>query len=111
MARWLFFALLDGNQIIGMTGILRRENNVGKCIASYIREEYRGQNLSHLLYQARIDWAKKHGIKRMIVGHRASNAASQAANQKFGFKQIEIEKDVAWPDGTTEDYWRYELQL
>ncbi len=63
-----------------------------------------------MLYQARLEWAGKRNLKRLIIGHRESNIASKNANQHFGFKYThqEIRK---WPDGSIEPMTYYELNL
>lgn len=106
-----FFALLHEDDIVGMTGVRLKTPDTASFIASYIRAEYRGHGASALFYQARIDWARAHGAKRAITGHRKSNAPSKAANQKFGFVYLETTENVSWPDGTVEDHIVYELEL
>lgn len=107
------FGLFDGPQLIGITGIFENWNDKSGATAhlcmSFIDSEYRGKNLSALLYQARIDWAKIKGFKKITVGHREGNEASKAANQKFGFQFYEKE-EIDFPDGRAMDY-RYELKL
>ena len=107
-----FFGLYDGNELIGITGILvadKEKPDTALMVASYIRKAYRGMGLSAMLYAARIAWAKAHGIKRIEVAHRASNAASKGANAKFGFKYTRSEPRE-WMDGSKEDILYYELK-
>ena len=78
--------------------------------ASYIRKEYRGQGISALFYQTRIDWARENGYTEVYVAHREGNDASRAANQKFGFKYTHTEQTV-WPDGTQSNKLWYRLEL
>ena len=106
-----FFALLYQGQIVGITGVRAKTPETATFIASYIRDEYRGKGLSSLLYQARLDWARAHGCKSVMTGHRKSNTASKAANQKFGFVYLHTEENVSWPDDTVEDHLVYELKL
>ncbi|WP_394796775.1 GNAT family N-acetyltransferase [Armatimonas sp.] len=58
------FLLYDGESLIGLTGILahRDDPTTAMCIASYLKPAYRGQKLSRLFYQARLDWARQPGI-------------------------------------------------
>ena len=107
-----FFGLYDGNELIGITGILvadKEKPDTALMVASYIRKAYRGMGLSAMLYAARIAWAKAHGIKRIELAHRASNAASKGANAKFGFKYTRSEARE-WLDGGKEDIVYYELK-
>ncbi len=107
------FGLFDDQKLIGITGVFKNWRDASGITAhmamSYIDPEYRGKGLSALLYQARIDWARAKGFKKITVGHREGNEASKAANQKFGFVFYEKE-EIDFPDGRALDY-RYELKL
>ncbi len=100
------------NELIGITGIIRdhEQEDLGHMVQSYIRKAHRGKGLSTLFYKVRLDWAREHKLKRIQVGHKASNMASKAANQGFGFKYTHSEPRI-WPDGSTEDILYYELEL
>lgn len=109
------FGLYDGDTAIGLTGIYRdwhgREGAAMLCM-SYIREEYRGQGLSDLLYKARIDWAKAQGdIHTIMVGHREGNDASRAANQRWGFVFVKVEDDHSYGNGDKAKNYVYELKI
>jgi hypothetical protein len=49
--------LYNVNELVGITGIVI-EDGKGYLTQSYIREQHRGNGLSRLLYQARINWAR-----------------------------------------------------
>ncbi|MBS1772160.1 MAG: GNAT family N-acetyltransferase [Bacteroidetes bacterium] len=106
------YGLYAADTLIGLTGIIINKDNPTEAYMtqSYIRKEHRGKGLSAMLYNARINWAKEHGVKRLVISHRKSNVASKAANQKFGFKYTHSE-DRTWPDGVTEENLFYELML
>ena len=108
------FGLYEGKDVIGLTGVFRHrsspENTAIFCM-SFIREAYRRQGLSKLLYSARIEWAKQQtGINRILVGHREGNEASKAANQKWGFQFFE-KKEIVFGDGTADMDYYYELNI
>jgi RimJ/RimL family protein N-acetyltransferase len=107
------FGLYHGEKLIGITGINVRETDKpgdAYMTHSYIKKEYRGRKLSRMLYEIRFAWAKEYGIKRLIIGHKKSNLASQAANQHFGFKYTHSNPRT-WADGSVEDDMQYELWL
>jgi GNAT superfamily N-acetyltransferase len=106
------FLLYDGESLIGITGVLahRDDPSTAMCIASYLKPAYRGQKLSRLFYQARLDWAREQGFTRLVVGHRAANLPSLYANQAFGFQETHREQHT-WHDGTEEQEIYYELLL
>lgn len=106
------FGLYYGDDLIGITGISGEKDKPEEAYMtqSYIRKAHRGKHLSRMLYEARFNWARARGIKRLIIGHRASNITSKAANQRFGFRYI-YSQSRQWPDGATEDMLYYELML
>lgn len=106
------FALYDQDEIIGVTGVVLKKEDSSKAamIASFIKPEYRGNGLSKLFYQARIDWARDMGCEFITVGHREGNELSKAANQSFGFEYTSYEEQI-WPDGTKANRLDYRLKL
>ncbi|MFD2581486.1 GNAT family N-acetyltransferase [Pedobacter vanadiisoli] len=104
------FILLDNEIPIGMTSILRLNEDEAYLGQSYIKKEYRGKGLSGLLYKIRMKWASKLPLKRLTVSHRESNTISKAANQRLGFVFTHREP-LNWLDGTTEDVLYYSLEL
>ena len=109
------FGLFDGATLIGITAVFQwRDDPMGETAilaASFIREPYRGQRLSRLLYEARLDWIVQQPVfKRVIVGHRQSNDVSRRANQRYGFTEFRRVRRT-WPDGTAEDEVMYERKV
>ncbi|WP_118972776.1 GNAT family N-acetyltransferase [Taibaiella koreensis] len=106
------FGLFHDERMIGITGILIPDVGQEEAIlvASYIQKPHRGKGLSALLYRQRIEWARKRGLKRIIVSHRKSNEASRAANQRSGFR-FTHEEQAIWPDGIEEANVFYRLDL
>ncbi len=100
------------NELIGITGILidKEQPDLAHLVQSYIRKEYRGQGLSHILYETRLKWARERNIKRIEVGHRAGNLSATATSMRYGFKYIRSEA-CNWPDGTSGDILYYELRV
>lgn len=106
------FGLYHEDILIGLTSIRCNPERLEEAYLSqsYIRKPFRGQGLSRILYDARIDWAKANGVKVLTIGHRAGNVASKAANQHYGFQYSHTEQRV-WPDGVAEHMIHYTLQL
>jgi GNAT superfamily N-acetyltransferase len=106
------FGLYCGDELIGITAIVRDKDNPAEAYMtqSYIRKQHRGKGLSHMLYQARLEWARQRGLKQLSIGHRESNQASKAANQHYGFTFSHREARE-WPDGSREDMLYYVLEL
>lgn len=78
---------------------------------SWLAPEFRGKGLSELMYETRIEWAKRQPtVEKIIVSHRASNLSSKFANQKHGFV-LTGKNEKVWTDGATEDEIFYELKI
>lgn len=102
------FGLFHFAELIGITAIMIEDEGHGYLTHSYIRPQHRRQNLSTLLFQTRINWAKDRKLKKLVVNHRKSNLASKAAIIKAGFRFTHAENTV-WPDGSNDDFLNYEL--
>jgi RimJ/RimL family protein N-acetyltransferase len=112
--RMATFGLFVGNLLAGLTAIYIADedpsNRTAGFAMSYLRPEWRGRGFARRLHEVRLDWARANNMVRVIVSHRASNAASRAAILRSGFRRIRAEPYL-WPDGVTEDDVRYELML
>ncbi len=107
------FGVFDGEQVIGMTGVVIDKDDAGiaKLWGSWLEPLWRSKGVSEDMYRARIDWAREHETaKKIVVAHRASNIASKKANQKHGFVMTGSAPHL-WHDGVTEDEIFYELIL
>ncbi len=106
------FGLYAGDVLIGLTSIFCRADTPGEgyLTQSYIRRPYRGRGLASRLYETRIAWARDAGLTCLVVGHRAGNLVSKAANQRHGF-QYSHREPRRWPDGVEEDMIYYKLYL
>ncbi|PTQ96701.1 acetyltransferase (GNAT) family protein [Mucilaginibacter yixingensis] len=104
--------LFCGEGMIGITGVVIDwdDDTRGIMVQSYIQKEYRGRGLSNLLYNIRLEWARNKGLRSLRIGHKESNLASKAANQRHGFKYVHSESST-WPDGSVEDVLYYDLIL
>ena len=109
------FGLFDRGHLIGITAAFTwREDPSGETAIlamSFILPEYRGRGLSHLLYEARLEWIRAQGLsKRVIVSHRASNEVSRRLAERHGFVAIGRASRI-WPDGSADDEIFYELWI
>jgi GNAT superfamily N-acetyltransferase len=106
------FGLYSYKELIGITSIIidKEKAHEAYMTQSYIQKTYRRIGLSRMLYQARLEWAKKRNLKRLIIAHKRSNVASKNANQHFGFKYTHQEVRN-WLDASIEPMIYYELKL
>ncbi|MCW3465970.1 GNAT family N-acetyltransferase [Chitinophaga nivalis] len=106
------FALYYNESLVGLTGVTLDKAAATNAVlfASFIQPAHRGNGLSTLFYEARIDWARSQNCKTITVSHRVGNDVSKAANQRFGFVYAHA-KEVMWPDGVSADELVYVLEL
>ncbi len=109
------FLICADDTPIGITCVsIDRDDATGKTAllwGSWLAPHFRGKGLSKLMYQTRINWAKRQPtVEKIIVSHRASNVLSKYANQKHGFIATHKNEKV-WTDGATEDEIFYELKV
>lgn len=85
------FALLCGSKFIGITGIVTDKSDETKAhlVMSYIQNNYRRKDLSKLLYQARLQWAKaRPNLKTLVLDVNEENIPSSRACLNNGFKLV-----------------------
>lgn len=107
------FGLFKKQDLIGITGIYRLPDkfNVARLVMSFIHPDYRGQKLSNLLYDARLNWAKEqNGLEIIEVSHRKGNQASQKSIENHGF-QLQKKQIIVWPDGLEDEEFIYQLPV
>jgi RimJ/RimL family protein N-acetyltransferase len=110
-----FWALFDGGESIGLTGIFSVDADpTGQTAVigySFIEPQYRGKGFANWFYRARLEHAVNHKPwKKIITDHRIGNEISKSAIIKHGFTFVEQEV-IDWTDGTREYELRYELDL
>ncbi len=113
--RQAFFGLYDGDRLIGTGGVVSdinaKDGKSAVFVGDYVQERYRGQNLSRLLYEARIKWVIDCGyFNQITTGHKKGNEAARRASQAFGFDYTGQEEKV-WGDGSRGLLMRYEIRL
>lgn len=109
------FGLFENENHIGIGAIYASQNDPSGKTAmlamGFIVPEYRRQGLSHKLYEARIDWAKKHPIiEKLYASHREGNEASRKAMIEHGFKPDGKER-IRFGDGQEDTDYSYALYL
>jgi phosphinothricin acetyltransferase len=75
----------------------------------YVAADYRGWGISKLLMQILIDAARELNVHAIVAGIEASNEASIALHEKFGFKEVAHFKEVGHKFGRWMDLKFLEL--
>lgn len=107
------FAVMQGDEPVGMLGIARREGAPPAAIVwgLWVAPQARGQGVSGGLQQACRAWAAANGIGVMRLMHRAGNAVARGFTDRHGYSLIGSEADFVWPDGKADDRLLYELVI
>lgn len=108
------FGLFDGDALIGITAVyidraIPARDTAGLGM-TWVEPAYRGRGLSALIYGTRIAWARRPGVRRIAVSHRAGNEPSRRAMLAHGFVLIGATPHE-WPDGAMVDDVSYGLAL
>ena len=82
----------DNNRIIGYTNLAINEypplfniERIGKIIALFVDEEYRGKNASSLLFQESRKWFKQKNIKHIMLNVLPDNKHAKEIYKHWGF--------------------------
>lgn len=75
----------------------------------YVAASSRGKGIAKLLMQPLIDSARKMGLHAIVAGIEASNEASIALHQRFGFVEVANFKEVGYKFGRWMDLKFLEL--
>jgi phosphinothricin acetyltransferase len=77
----------------------------------YVHPDRRGQGVANALMPALIDLARVGDVHSIVAGVEASNAASIAMHEKFGFRQVGLLPQVGFKFGRWLDLAYFQLLL
>jgi RimJ/RimL family protein N-acetyltransferase len=109
------FGAFEGAALAGTLGIFTWDEDPDGATAIigmlFVDSAHRGTGLAAGLFTSALAWARERpGLRRVVVGHRASNVASMRAILRQGFRAARRQPHH-WPDGTSEDEVGYVLRL
>lgn len=82
------FILADGDEWVGMTGLLVLEGRPAYTYFTGVRRDYRGRGLATLLKLASIAFARDHGVTAMRTNNDTVNYPMVAVNEKLGYRRL-----------------------
>lgn len=82
----------DNDKIIGISGILRQNDSVGRIKKMYILKDYRNKGLGQKLFDKIRKFAKKNKYKRLILSTTPEMQSAIHFYQKNGFKEYKTIK-------------------
>lgn len=108
------FGLFDGSTLVGMTAVYIDRSIPARDTAAlamtWLHPDYRGNRLSHEIFERRIAWARGKPVARIAVSHREGNEPSRRAIVAHGFRPIGRVLQ-RWPDGVEVARIDYELPI
>ena len=84
-----FGCLMDGDSLIGTTGLKRLDETAVELKAMYLRREYRGRGLGYCMLSAALDKARRAGYKRMVLDSISSYHAALKLYERCGFRRTQ----------------------
>lgn len=82
---WL--ALADG-QVVGTVGLIDIGAGQGVIRKMFVHKAYRGDKAAGLLLRALLDWARQHGLDRLLLGTTEQFTAAHRFYEKNGFRPV-----------------------
>jgi ribosomal protein S18 acetylase RimI-like enzyme len=83
-----FFVALLNNEIIGMGGLLKVNNQTAEVKRMRVSIKYQNQSIGSLILESLIQKAKKLGYKKIVLDTTENMLAAQRLYEKFGFKEF-----------------------
>ncbi len=92
------FIVADGDQWVGMSGLLVPEGRPAYTYFTGVRREYRGRGLATVLKLAAIEFAKNHRVAAMRTTNDTVNSPMVAVNEKLGYRRLpaRLAMRVSW---------------
>lgn len=94
----IFFAKIN-NEIIGAIALIKLSEGVFELSKMAISPEYQGKKIGQALLKFSIEFAKNQGWGTLLLYSNRKLENAVYLYKKFGFKEIEIEKDNPYARG------------
>ncbi|HEX9697520.1 MAG TPA: GNAT family N-acetyltransferase [Actinomycetota bacterium] len=98
-------AEVDG-RVVGLLGAVRGDRPVTSHGAEFgitVAAAYRGGGVGRAMLEALEDWARAHGVWRLVLGVFESNEGARGLYESLGYEAEGVERRVvAFPDGTVD---------
>ncbi len=106
-----FFLATENGKVIGTVGLMLKEKNCAVLKKFFIKKEFRSKRVGLELYRELLQYAKKAGVRHIILDTPSVAQTSHRFYEKAGFHKIiaaELPVPYTYPD---RDSILYELNL
>ena len=80
-----FWVACCGDEVIGMIGVKRTQENIAELRRLRVREDFRRRGVGRRLLEHAIDFCRRHGYLKVILDMRIERASAIAIVEKYGF--------------------------
>ena len=88
----IFFALDDENHVMACCEIAPRDDGDWEIMKFAADDRYAGHGAGSLVFQACLDYAKKIGLKRIIIVSNKRCVSAVHLYRKFGFIEMRVDR-------------------
>lgn len=106
-----FWLALDGGEVIGTIGLMRKEKDCAVLKKFFVKKEYRSQKIGLALYRELRAFAENAGVRHILLDTPSVARASHRFYERSGFRRIRAEElpvPYSYPD---RDSFLYLLNL
>lgn len=96
-----FWLALSGGQVVGTIGLMLREEHCAILKKFFVKKEFRAQKVGLALYQELLEFARRSGVRHIILDTPSVARASHRFYEKAGFRRIgapELPVAYSYPD-------------
>ncbi|MFB0924004.1 MAG: GNAT family N-acetyltransferase [Vicingaceae bacterium] len=91
----ILYALIDG-KAVGTVALIKRDEGVFELSKMAVTEDFKGLRIGQKLMYACIDYAGKHGVKRLFLDSNRTLIPALKLYDKVGFKEIPTPADTPY---------------
>lgn len=96
-----FWIALSGGRVIGTIGLMRKGAQCAVLKKFFVRKEFRAQKIGLALYNELLEYAKRAGVRHIILDTPSVARVSHRFYERAGFRKISAEElpvPYSYPD-------------
>jgi GNAT superfamily N-acetyltransferase len=91
------FVALAGDEIVGFSGLMRRDGRSAEDGLTVVRRSWRRRGLATVLKQAELSWAAANGVREIVTWTQRGNEGMRAVNERLGYVYRSVTISVRSP--------------